>query len=457
MPRPRSALPAPLLLVGALLLAACAPTGDDGDALAVAAPLPDAPACPVMPADNYWNVPVDDLPVHARSDAYVASIGLDEELVTDFGSGEFEGGPIGIPYVTVGADQPLVDVTFEFADESDPGFGGEAGYPIPPRAPVEGGPDADGDRHVLVVDRDACVLYELFAAFPQPDGSWQAGSGAVFDLRSNAFRPDTWTSADAAGLPILPGLVRYDEVAAGVIDHAIRITVPRSDESYVWPARHEAGAEQNPDLPPMGLRLRLRPDAVAALGPEIVNPQTAPILEALQTYGAIVADNGSPWFISGVPDDRWDNDLLRTLRQVPGSAWEAVDTSSLVVDPNSGQASTGAQPTQPPPTEPTQPPTGPVRETGRLAGPTRVETAIAIAREQFPDGAEVAYLARADQFADAVAGGTLTDGPVLLVPQCGPLPVSVAQELDRLGAERVVALGGEAAVCQAMLDAAAAA
>lgn len=402
--------------------------------------LPEAPACPLLPADTYWYARADGLPVHPQSAQYVASIGLEEEIHADFGSGEFEGGPIGIPYVVVPGDQPRVDVAFEFADESDPGP-----YPIPPDPPIEGGPDGDGDRHILIVDRDACVLYEVFNAFPDGDGTWSAGSGAVFDLDSYALRPDTWTSADAAGLPMLPGLVRFDEVAAGAIEHAIRITVPDSAAAYVWPARHEAGID-DPSLPPMGLWLRLRADVdLSGLG-----PQAQVVARALQTYGAIVADNGSPWFISGAPDERWDNDDLRTLSSILGSSWEAVDSSSLQVDPDSAQAAIGGPP--PPP-----PPPGGGRETGRVSGPDRIATAVAISQRAFPGGAPVAYLANAATFVDAVAGGTLTDGPVLLVPQCGELPAVVAAEIARVDPAQVLSLGGPAAVCDELLAQAASA
>jgi hypothetical protein len=285
--------------------------------------------CPIFPADNVWNVPIDTLPVDANSDAYVAAIGADEPLHPDFGSGTWEGEPIGIPYVVVPGSQPLVAISFEYDDESDPGP-----YPILPDALIEGGPDSDGDRHILIIDRDNCMLYEIFYAWPQRDGSWEAGSGAIFDLRSNALRPDTWTSADAAGLPILPGLIRYEEVAAGEIRHAIRVTAPQTRREYLWPARHYASDLTGSQYPPMGQRFRLRADFdVSGFSPEV-----QVILRALQTYGMILADNGSPWFISGVPDERWDNDMLRELRQLSGSDFEAVDASSLMVDPNSGQA-----------------------------------------------------------------------------------------------------------------------
>ena len=294
-------------------------------------PLAQSPlvaGCEVFPADNIWNTPIDTLPVAANSAAYIATIGLDAHVHADFGSGTWEGGPIGIPYVDVPGTQPHVPVTFDYDDESDPGP-----YPIPPDAPIEGGPDSDGDRHILVVDRDNCILYELFYAWPQLDGSWHAGSGAIFDLNSHVLRPDGWTSADAAGLPILPGLVHYDEIATGEIRHAIRFTVPQTRRDYIWPARHYASSLTGMQYPPMGQRFRLRADFdVSGFSPEV-----QVILQALKKYGMILADNGAPWFISGVPDDRWDNDGLHELHQMHGSDFEAVDVSSLMVDPNSGQ------------------------------------------------------------------------------------------------------------------------
>jgi hypothetical protein len=232
--------------------------------------------------------------------------------------------------VDVPGTQATVPITFTYDDESDPGP-----YPIPPDAPIEGGPASDGDRHVLVVDRDDCILYELYAAYPQPDGSWLAGSGAIFDLNSNDLREDGWTSADAAGLPILPGLVRYDEVAEGEIRHAIRFTAEQTRQAYVWPARHYASDLTGAEYPPMGQRFRLKADFdISGFSPEV-----QVILQALKTYGMILADNGSPWFITGAPDERWNNDVLvPELHQVHGSDFEAVDVSSLMVNPDSGQA-----------------------------------------------------------------------------------------------------------------------
>ncbi|RMF50915.1 MAG: hypothetical protein D6755_00460 [Anaerolineae bacterium] len=296
---------------------------------APAATGPSIGPCPLLPADNIWNARVDSLPVDPHSTDYIQTIGAVTGLHADFGSGTWNGGPIGIPYDFVSGTQPKVQVTFNYADESDPGP-----YPIPPNASIEGGANSDGDRHVLVVDTDNCILYELFYAWPQPDGTWAAGSGAIFDLHSNALRPDGWTSADAAGLPILPGLVRYEEVAAGEIRHAIRFTAPQTRAAHIWPARHDASSHTGAQYPPMGQRFRLRADFdLSGFSPEV-----QVILKAMQTYGIVLADNGSAWYISGAPDERWNNDVLRELSQVTGADFEAVDVSSLMVDPNSGQA-----------------------------------------------------------------------------------------------------------------------
>jgi len=289
---------------------------------------PSIAGCPVFPANNVWNARVDLLPVDAHSAAYIASIGPGTGLHPDFGSGTWDGGPIGIPYAVVPGSQPPVNVSFDYDDESDPGP-----YPVPPDPPIEGGPQSDGDRHVLLVDSGHCILYELYAAYPQPDGSWHAGSGAVFDLRANALRPATWTSADAAGLPILPGLVRYDEVAAGTIRHALRFTVAHTRDEFVWPARHQASNSANAAYPPMGQRFRLKAGFDVSGFPKNVQV----ILVALKFYGMFVADNGSNWYISGAPDERWNNDELHVLNQVHGSDFEAVDESALMVNPDSAQ------------------------------------------------------------------------------------------------------------------------
>jgi hypothetical protein len=275
--------------------------------------------CPVFPENNAWNQRVDRLPVYRNSDAVVRSIGASDTMHADFGSGLWEGAPIGIPFVTVPGSQPKVPVAFDYADESDRGP-----YPIPPGAPIEGGPNGDGDRHVIVVDRNRCRLYEAFAAYPRGD-SWTAGSGAIWNLRSNRLRPRGWTSADAAGLPILPGLVRYDEVKRGRIDHALRFTTDHTRRAFVYPARHFASNLRDPNLPAMGQRLRLRRGHDISRFPK----QARVVLTALKRYGMILADNGSPWFLSGAPDARWSNEQLHTLDRVPGSAFEVVDTSKL--------------------------------------------------------------------------------------------------------------------------------
>ncbi|MBC8018239.1 MAG: fibronectin type III domain-containing protein [Verrucomicrobia bacterium] len=300
--------------------------------------------CPVLPADNIWNTPIDGLPVDANSSAYLTTIGADRYLHPDFGAGLYAGGPIGIPYTTIPGTQPKVAVSFGYADDSDPGP-----YPIPPNAAIEGGAASTGDRHVLVVDKDNCLLYETWSSYPQTNGSWQAGSGAIFNLKTNTLRPSGWTSADAAGLPVLPGLIRYDEVASGEIGHALRFTVPQTRRAFVWPARHFASSLTGTNYPPMGQRFRLK----ASFDISAFSPETQVILRALKKYGMFLADNGSAWYLSGVPDDRWSNDVLVSeFARVRGSDFEAVNQSSLMLDPNSGQA---RQPTALDSTAPTAP------------------------------------------------------------------------------------------------------
>jgi hypothetical protein len=280
---------------------------------------PPVADCTIFPADNPWNTDISGYPVHARSAAWVSSIG-GGNLHPDFGT-FWDGGPIGIPYVEVPAGQAGVSVTFDYDDESD-----HVPYPIPRDAPIEGGASSDGDRHVLVLSRSECKLYELFYAFPNADGSWHAGSGAVFDLRSNALRPDHWTSADAAGLPILPGLVRYDEVVEqGAINHALRFTVSRSQRGFVHPATHFASSITDPNVPPMGARFRMK----ASYDCSWASREVQVICAAMKRYGMFVADNGSSWYVSGAHDARWDDDALGDLKRVPGSAFEAVDTGPV--------------------------------------------------------------------------------------------------------------------------------
>lgn len=275
--------------------------------------------CGVLPHDNPWNTDISAYPVHPNSANYIASInaGGRTRLHPDWGGG----GAYGIPYIVVPANQPMLPVNFTaYGDESDPGP-----YPVPLDAPIEGGPSSDGDRHVLAVRQGECKLYEMYRAFPHAS-SWDADSGAVWDLNSNALRPEGWTSADAAGLPVLPGLVRYDEVAAGEINHALRFTAWRSQRAYVHPATHWASSYTDPNLPPMGLRLRLKEsyDISGYTG------QSRVVLEALKRYGMMNADNGSSWFITGAADPRWDDDDLNQLKNVPSSAFEVVDTGSII-------------------------------------------------------------------------------------------------------------------------------
>lgn len=274
-----------------------------------------------FPADNPWNTGISGAPVDPASEALIASCGI-RNLHPDFGT-VWNGAPIGIPYIVVDGSEPRAPVTFGYNDESDPGP-----YPLPADAPIEGGSGTNGDRHVLVVDRDNWMLYELFAAVPENGGTgWHAGSGAIFDLRSNAFRPAGWTSADAAGLPIFPGLVRYDEaVEQGEIRHALRFTCPSTRRAYVPPARHWASSSTNPALPPMGMRVRLKADFDTARFPSEVRV----ILEALKRYGMFLADNGTGWYLSGAPDSRWDDDRLGALKTVSSTAFEVVRMEGMV-------------------------------------------------------------------------------------------------------------------------------
>ena len=334
MRRVSAGLVAAGLLAAGLLVSGVPATG----AVAGGAPLPGAgPACPLFPADNVWHADVSGLPVHPRSAAWIGSMGGPERrLHPDFGPND-GGQPYGIPYSVVPGSTQKVAVTFDYAGESDPGP-----YPFGPATPIEGGSDA----HALVVDKDRCVLYELYAA-DWNGGHPTAGSGAIWDLRSNALRPSGWTSADAAGLPILPGLLRRDEVAAGAVDHAIRLTAARTDRSFLWPARHQAGAASDPSLPPMGAWFRLK----AGFDISRYRPDTQVVLRAMQHHGLVVADNGSSWYFTGTSEPGWDTGLLDQLKSIPAGAFEAVDTSSLMADPNSGRVASSSPPTTtaPPP------------------------------------------------------------------------------------------------------------
>lgn len=275
----------------------------------------------LMPADDEWNRDVSRDQVDPLSDAIIASIGADKGLHEDFGV-VWQGQPGGIPYCVVGGDQPKVPVTFDSADESDPGP-----YPIPPDAPIEGGPQSEGDRHVLVLDKDNWKLYELFHGFPLDGGrAWKAGSGAIFDLRNPTPRPAGWTSADAAGLPILPGLARYDEICgAKKLTHALRFTVRKTRRAYVPPARHFASPHTDENLPPMGMRVRLK----ASFDTSRFSGAARVILEGLKTHGMILADNGGDWFISGATDERWNHEELLPIRRVKGRDLEVVRMGAM--------------------------------------------------------------------------------------------------------------------------------
>jgi hypothetical protein len=282
---------------------------------AAALRLPGAPRCVLFPRSNPWNQRVDKLPVAANSATLIRSIGIDSGLHADFGSGTWDGGPIGIPFDVVTRATPRARVSFEYADESD-----RVGYPIPRRVHIEYG----SDHHALLVDRNACRLYEL-GGLQRAGGRWHAWAGAVWSMRSNRLRPAGWTSADAAGLPIFPGLARWDEARRSVIDHALRFTAARTRRAYVWPARHYASSSTDPSLPPMGLRVRLK----ASFDVRPFPRQARIVLIALKRYGMLLADNGSNWYVSGAPSPGWSNDQLHTLGRVEGSDFEVVDASSL--------------------------------------------------------------------------------------------------------------------------------
>jgi hypothetical protein len=316
-----------------------------------AGPVPGS-TCPLFPADNVWHADVSSLPVHARSAAWLASASAStRRLHPDFGPSGDPSTPYGIPFHVVPSSHAKVDVAFDYADESD-----RVPYPLGPDTPIEGGAGSGGDMHALVVDSGTCRLYETWHTQHGASG-WTAGSGATWSLRSNAQRPDGWTSADAAGLPILPGLLRLEEVQAGHVDHAIRFTVARTDRSYVWPAHHQAGSVSDPNVPPMGARFRLK----ASFAVSGLRADTRVVLAAMKTYGMLLADNGSDWFFQGEAQNAWPAALLDELKSVPASAFEAVDESSLMVSADSAQVK-GPKPVWThwaPPAKPSSPPATP--------------------------------------------------------------------------------------------------
>ena len=323
------------LLAGAALALVVAVAGAGaGTPVAVAGPPPGAEACPMFPADSFWHADVRSLPVHERSAAWLAAMGgPTRHLHPDFGdSGTAM--PYGIPYAVVDSSHPRVSVDFDYADESDPGP-----YPYGPDIPVEGG----SDRHALMLDRDRCELSELFAV-DWNGGAPTAGSGASWDLRSNALRPSGWTSADAAGLAILPGLLRRDEVLAGRIDHPIRMTASQTDRSFLWPARHQAGSARDPNRPPMGAWFRMKADVPT----DGLHPHTKVIVEAFKTHGLLLADNGSIWYFTGAADAGWESRVLSELKALTAGQFEAVDASSLMVHADSGQVRGAPAPAPPP-------------------------------------------------------------------------------------------------------------
>ncbi len=306
----------------ATLHAEAAPVARPGTGTPDLGPNADLQGKTAFPADNPWNQPIDSAPVDQFSDAIIARIGSDIKLHPDFGA-NWNGGPFGIPYVVVTGKTPTKPITFDYAAESDAGP-----YPLPDDAPIEGGPLSDGDRHLIVIDRDHWKAYELWHA-THAGKRWTAGSGAIFDMTSNEMRPIGWTSADAAGLPIFPGLVRYDEtVLRGAIKHALRFTVVHSRRAYVAPARHFASRDSDPTLPPLGMRVRLKASYDISGFP----PQAKVVLQALKTYGMILADNGSNWYISGAPDSRWNDDDLGAIKRVKASDLEVVKMDNIVTE-----------------------------------------------------------------------------------------------------------------------------
>ncbi len=395
----------------------------------------------MFPADNVWNADISQLPVNAHSAQWLASMNAGStHLHPDFGSSGDPSAPYGIPYTVVTDAHPKVSVSFQYAGESDAGP-----YPFGPDTPIEGGQNASGDRHAIMVDASTCTLYELYAAQYSPSGS-TAGSGAIWNLGSDALRPATWTSADAAGLPIFPGLLRPDEVLAGAVTHAIRFTAQRTDRSFIWPARHQAGSASDPSLPPMGARFRLK----ASFDISGYSPATQAVLTAMQHYGLILADNGSNWYFQGSASNFWGDQLIAELKTIPASAFEAVDESSLMVDPNSG--ATRAAPGGPAACQPgplASPPSGVV---ARIAGSDRDGTAIAASQATFgrAGSAAAVVLASDATFPDALAGTPLAvarHAPLLLTPSSG-LTAPVSAEIQRVAPRgaTVFVLGGDLAV-----------
>jgi hypothetical protein len=348
------------------IVAGTASIGSGSTAQAAVTLVPGAPGCPMFPADNVWNTDIATLPVNADNAEWMASLDAANTLLhPDFGPSGDPSNPYGIPYTVVPAGHPFVSITFQYSDESDKGP-----YPLGSDTPIEGGQDATGDRHAIMVDPSTCTLYELYDAHFSPSGS-TAGSGAIWNLRSDALRPEGWTSADAAGLPILPGLVNYDEAASGSMDHAIRFTAVCTQDAYIWPARHEAG-QANPQCPPMGARFRLNANFSLPVAQCSAMCQT--VITTMKNYGLILADNGSNWYFQGTADTRWTETEVDQLKQIPASSFEAVDESSLMVNVGSGQTATPNSAVSPKPTWPTRPTATPTPTTV-----SRVSTSTSVA------------------------------------------------------------------------------
>jgi hypothetical protein len=282
--------------------------------------------CATFPADNYWHADIRTLPVHPRSREWLSHMSTGVDLHPDFGPSFGDGPNYGIPITVVRHSHRRVHVRFDYASESD-----RVRYPLGKDTRIEGGRRSDGDRHAIVVDRGVCKLFETFST-RERGGKWYAGSGAVWSLKSDRLRPDGWTSADAAGLPILPGLLRWNEVRARDIDHAIRFTTDVTSTHHIWPARHEAGSKRSRDYPPMGARFRLR----ASYHPSGFGPRAMAVVKAMKKYGLVLADNGSPWFFQGEQNAKWPDALVEQLKRIPARQFVAVDTSSLKVSKNSG-------------------------------------------------------------------------------------------------------------------------
>jgi hypothetical protein len=370
------------------------------------------PACPVFPANNVWNTDISSLPVHGSSAAWLGNMGGPSRLLhPDFGPSD--GFPYGIPFNVVDAGHPKVNVTFDYSDESD-----RVPYPFGPDISIEGGSNATGDRHAIMIDQSTCILYELFDAHYNPSGS-TAGSGATWNLGANGMRPAGWTSADAAGLPIFPGLLRIDEVQAGRVQHAIRFTAQRTDRSFVWPARHQAGAASDPGLPPMGARFRLH----AGFPISRFSPATQVVLTAMQHYGLILADNGSNWYFQGAAQTGWSETMISELKTIPAGEFDAIDESSLMIDPNSAQARQPGAVSGPPPA----PPPAPYRAPVAVAEPAP-EPAPTVAPTDDPAASPLGDLPRRRAGAGAIwlAGAPLPPAPAHGLPPIALMAAAAA-------------------------------